>query len=310
MNTQQDTIKKIIKNLSPEEYQRELDLLAEIPSFQASENVPMSEVTRAVMTNEAAKKLEEYFDIIKLDYRNDENLKDTPMRVSSMNVNELMKGRYTLPPRIEAFPADMYTIDTGKYDGEYVIRRDKILADLEKIEEKLYSKNYAKHKVKSNKLLIESENLLDQLDKLMETYKVQKPDIQTIVSKTIDINSLCSHHLISFVSTDDKDSNCTITYIPTLGSDKALLGISKLQRVADWFGRRPQLQEELNWQIKAFVSLILRSSDVIVSFSNIVHYCEKTRGVESHCGSTSSSVFGGRFKNPENRKLAFDLTRH
>ena len=194
MNTQQDTIKKIIKNLSPEEYQRELDLLAEIPSFQASENVPMSEVTRAVMTNEAAKKLEEYFDIIKLDYRNDENLKDTPMRVSSMNVNELMKGRYTLPPRIEAFPADMYTIDTGKYDGEYIIRRDKILADLEKIEEKLYSKNYVKHKVKSNNLLIESENLLDQLDKLMETYQVQKPDIQTIVSKTIDINSLCSHH--------------------------------------------------------------------------------------------------------------------
>ena len=157
---------------------------------------------------------------------------------------------------------------------------------------------------------MKSESLLEELDKLKEECNITKPDIQTVVAKTIDINSLCSHHLISFVSTDDKDSKCTITYIPTLGSDKALLGISKLQRVADWFGRRPQLQEELNWQIKAFVSLILRSSDVMVSFSNIIHYCEKTRGVESHCGSTSSVVFSGRFKDAENRKLAYELTRN
>ncbi len=305
MNTKQDSIKKTIKNLSKEEYANCLKQLDNIPSFQAAENYPLSEEQRAVMTQEASKKLEEFFDIIKLDYRNDENLKDTPMRVASMYINELMVGRYTLPPRIEAFPADMYP-KNGSSQPQFVKKYKKIMDKLDNIETILLSTNT----LKTNSLLIESEKLIAKLDKLYETYFIDKPDIQTVVSKTIDVNSLCSHHLISFVSTDDKDSKCTITYIPTLGSDKALLGISKLQRVADWFGRRPQLQEELNWQIKAFVSLILRSSDVMVSFSNIIHYCEKTRGVESHCGSTSSIVYGGRFKDPANRILAFELTRN
>ena len=310
MNTKQDSIKKIIKGMSDESYNQEVEYLKTIPSFQAAENISLPEETRAVMTAEAAKKLEEFFDIIKLDYKNDENLKDTPMRVASMYINELMVGRYSQPPRIEAFPADMYKVKYTSPVAEYIIARDTILAKLEKLEEKLYATDYEKHKIKGNDLLMKSEELIEELETLNTKYNIFKPSIQTVVSKTIDINSLCSHHLISFVSTDDKDSKCTITYIPTLGSEKALLGISKLQRVADWFGRRPQLQEELNWQIKAFVSLILRSSDVMVSFSNIIHYCEKTRGVESHCGSTSSVVFGGRFKDPENRKLAFDLTRH
>ena len=310
MQTRQDDIKLELKNMSDEDYNQNVVYLGTIGSYQAAENVPLPKGARAVMTAEAAKKLEEFFDIIKLDYKNDENLKDTPMRVASMYINELMVGRYSQPPRIEAFPADMYKVKYTSPDAEYIIARDTILFRLDKIEEKLYSKDYVNPRVKSNNLLTESEELIMELDELNAKYNVFKPSIQTVVSKTIDINSLCSHHLISFVSTDDKDSKCTITYIPTLGSDKALLGISKLQRVADWFGRRPQLQEELNWQIKAFVSLILRSSDVMVSFSNIIHYCEKTRGVESHCGSTSSIVFSGRFKDPENRKLAFDLTRH
>lgn len=310
MQTRQDDIKSELKNMSDEDYNQNVTYLGTIPSYQAAENVPLPKGARAVMTAEAAKKLEEFFDIIKLDYKNDENLKDTPMRVASMYINELMVGRYSQPPRIEAFPADMYKVKYTSPVAEYILERDGILFRLDKIEEKLYSKDYSNPKVKSNKLLTESEELIAELDELNAKYNVFKPSIQTVVSKTIDIDSLCSHHLISFVSTDDKDSKCTITYIPTLGSEKALLGISKLQRVADWFGRRPQLQEELNWQIKAFVSLILRSSDVMVSFSNIIHYCEKTRGVESHCGSTSSIVFSGRFKDPENRKLAFDLTRH
>lgn len=310
MQTKQDSIKLILKNMPDESYNQEVEFLKTIPSFQASENYSMPEETRAVMTDLAAKKLEEFFDIIKLDYKNDENLKDTPMRVASMYINELMVGRYSNPPRIEAFPADMYKVKYTSLEADYIIARDTLLFKLDEIETKLYNCNYSTNTHKSNDLLIKSEELIAELDTLNTEYNVFKPSIQTVVSKTIDINSLCSHHLISFVSTDDKDSKCTITYIPTLGSEKALLGISKLQRVADWFGRRPQLQEELNWQIKAFVSLILRSSDVMVSFSNIIHYCEKTRGVESHCGSTSSIVFSGRFKDPENRKLAFDLTRH
>ena len=138
---------------------------------------------------------------------------------------------------------------------------------------------------------------------------LQKVSNRSMVVKTVDVNSLCSHHFIPFVSTDEKDSRAVIAYVPRLGSDKALLGISKLQRIMDYFGRRPQLQETLNWQIKTFISLILRSQNVMVSFHNIVHYCEKTRGVESHCGTTSSSEYSGLYNKQEYRDLAFSLIK-
>ena len=184
----------------------------------------------------------------------------------------------------------------------------KLYKQLDEIESVFYNKdNDVNNILLTNELLMSSEMILREIDDLKTKYNFSKPEIETMVVKNIDVNSVCSHHLISFVSTDNKESKCTIAYIPTLGSDKALLGISKLQRIGDWFGRRPQLQEELNWQIKAFISLILRSLDVMVTFTDITHYCEKTRGVESHCGSTSSTVFSGEFKKVEYRNFALKL---
>lgn len=303
--TEQDKSKEILVAIDEEKYQTILKELEAIPSFAAAECYPLTDEQRAVMTNEASKKLKEYFEILKLDFIKDENTKDTPFRRASMEINELMIGRYTLPPRIEAFPADMYEGGAPSSNASYILGRDEIYKKLDGILEDFYTVS----KLKKNKLLKRSEALLEQLDRLRDEHDVPKPDIQTIVCKEIDVNSLCSHHHISFVTTDDKDSKCIVAYIPTLGSEKALLGISKLQRVGDHFGRRPQIQEGLNWQIKAFVSLILKSSDVLVSFSNVVHYCEKTRGVKSHCGSTSSVVYTGRFKSARNREMVFNLTR-
>lgn len=317
--TKQDGIKKILRKMTQEDYENELRYLNRLPSFQANECIPMSMDTKAVMTKEAAKKMEEFFDILKLDYKSDENLKDTPMRVASMYINELLVGRYTKPPRIESFPADMY------YAKEYIQKtgnRKTFTIDAEKKLQNMYNElteiesfiynmeNSNKNDLKiDNSLLMKSERILEDIDNFKSEYGFIKPDIETMVVKNIDVNSICSHHLISFVSTDAKDSKCTIAYIPTLGSPNALLGISKLQRISDWFGRRPQLQEELNWQIKAFISLILRSRDVMVTFTDIIHYCEKTRGVESHCGSTSSTVFSGEFKKAEYRQMANNLAK-
>ena len=319
MSTKQDDIKHILKNMTDEEYNQELEYLKNLESFAACECVPLSLTTRAVMTNEAAKKMKEFFDILKLDYKNDSNLKDTPMRVSSMYINELLVGRYTNPPRIEAFPADMYTkkefISKESHRKPFTIEVEDKLKEyynrLNDIEKSIYSidaGNSNQFKI-SNELLMVSESILEKIDILKAEYGFVKPEIETMVVKNIDVNSVCSHHLISFVSSDQKDSKCTIAYIPTLGSENALLGISKLQRIGDWFGRRPQLQEELNWQIKAFVSLVLRSRDVMVTFTDIIHYCEKTRGVESHCGSTSSTVFSGEFKKAEYRNFALQLAK-
>ena len=304
MNTKQDSSKKILREMADESYNQELNFLKEIKPFAASACVPLPDTTRAVMIDQASKKLEELFDILKLDYKNDENLNDTPFRVASMYVNELMIGRYTLPPRIEAFPADFYTVRDIPLSDSIIEKYKAIDEILEKITTGELGEPI------DNSLLIQGMALLQDIDGELEFAGIEKPSIKTVIAKTVDVNSLCSHHLVPFVSTDEKESKCVITYIPTLGSKTALLGISKLQRVADWFGRRPQLQEELNWQIHAFVSLILKSTDVMVSFSNIVHYCEKTRGVESHCGSTSSIVYGGRFEDPNYRTLAYELTKN
>lgn len=317
--TKQDGIKKVLRSMTKEDYDYELRYLNNLSSFAACECVPLSLETKAVMTKEASKKMEEFFDILKLDYKNDENLKDTPMRVASMYINELLVGRYTKPPRIESFPADMYyskeKIEKGKGKNYFTIEAETELQNMYKelaeIESFIYNtKNGNNNGLKiDNSLLMRSEKILDEIEAFKLEYGFVKPDIETMVVKNIDVNSICSHHLISFVSTNEKESKCTIAYIPTLGSQNALLGISKLQRIGDWFGRRPQLQEELNWQIKAFISLILRSRDVMVTFTDIVHYCEKTRGVESHCGSTSSTVFSGEFKKAEYRNFALTIAK-
>ena len=315
-DTNQDKWKKILNNLSSEEYEDIKANLKHLKSFAGSECLPLTEKQMAVMINEGSKDLKKFFDTLKLDYVNDENLKDTPMRVSSMYVSELLVGRYSKPPRIESFPADMYPVKEeidkrGKFkefvsDNEEELQ--KLYKQLDEIESVFYNKdNDVNNILLTNELLMSSEMILREIDDLKTKYIFSKPEIETMVVKNIDVNSVCSHHLISFVSTDNKESKCTIAYIPTLGSDKALLGISKLQRIGDWFGRRPQLQEELNWQIKAFISLILRSLDVMVTFTDITHYCEKTRGVESHCGSTSSTVFSGEFKKVEYRNFALKL---
>lgn len=315
-DTNQDKWKKILNNLSSEEYEDIKANLKHLKSFAGSECLPLTEKQMAVMINEGSKDLKKFFDTLKLDYVNDENLKDTPMRVSSMYVSELLVGRYSKPPRIESFPADMYPvkeeIDKKEKFKEFVSDGEeelqKLYKKLDEIESVFYNKdNDVNNILLTNELLMSSEMILREIDDLKTKYNFSKPEIETMVVKNIDVNSVCSHHLISFVSTDNKESKCTIAYIPTLGSDKALLGISKLQRIGDWFGRRPQLQEELNWQIKAFISLILRSLDVMVTFTDITHYCEKTRGVESHCGSTSSTVFSGEFKKVEYRNFALKL---
>lgn len=313
MATKQDLSKKILKKLSDDDILKIEKELENIPSYAASESAILTDEQRAVMTKQIAEKYKEIFNLAKLDYLNDENLKDTPFRIASMYINELMVGRYSPAPRIEAFPANYYNIiqQDMAYDNSDMLYAEKAAKDihikLDEITEKFYK--YAEtDPVVSNLLLKEADKLLTELMEHEERF-LPKVNTRNMVVKSVDVNSLCSHHFIPFVSTDEKDSRAVIAYIPRLGSDKALLGISKLQRIMDFFGRRPQLQETLNWQIKTFISLILRSQNVMVSFHNIVHYCEKTRGVESHCGSTSSIEYTGLFTETKYRDLAFSLIK-
>jgi GTP cyclohydrolase IA len=64
---------------------------------------PLSEPERAAMISAAARKVEELFDILRIDHENDHNTRDTPRRVAKMYVEEILQGRFAPPPRITEF---------------------------------------------------------------------------------------------------------------------------------------------------------------------------------------------------------------
>jgi len=242
MKTEQDKIKKIIREMTEEEYAENSVLLDEIQPFAAHENVQMDDKLRAVMTNKVKYLMQDIFDVMKLDFKNDPNLKDTPTRLASMWVNELMVGRYQNAPRIEAFPNNMTNSNITDIEFDY-------------------------------------------------------PDSGMIVAKKVDIRSLCSHHFMPFFD-DGINSYAIIAYKPTT----KLLGISKLQRLVHFYGRRPQLQEMLSYQIFSHIKEVIDSEDVMVSMQNITHTCETQRGVETACGATSTLHFGGIFNDSQLRR--------
>ena len=63
----------------------------------------VGQAERAAMLDAAGKKLEELFDVLRIDFRNDHNTRETPRRVAKMYVEELLRGRYEAPPRITEF---------------------------------------------------------------------------------------------------------------------------------------------------------------------------------------------------------------
>jgi GTP cyclohydrolase IA len=64
---------------------------------------PLEQAERALMIAAAARKVEELFDILRIDHQNDHNTRDTPNRVAKMYVEEILQGRYTAPPLITEF---------------------------------------------------------------------------------------------------------------------------------------------------------------------------------------------------------------
>lgn len=97
----------------------------------------------------------------------------------------------------------------------------------------------------------------------------------------IEIKSLCSHHLMPFIG------KCHLAYIP---KDK-VLGLSKLNRLVDWFARRPQLQEHLTTQIHSFLSELVETDDVAV-YIEASHTCVALRGVEQASTMRTSKLTG------------------
>lgn len=109
---------------------------------------------------------------------------------------------------------------------------------------------------------------------------------QMVVEKDVTIMSSCEHHLVTI------DGKAHIAYIPK----GKVLGLSKLNRIAEYFARRPQIQERLTLQIAHALQFILDTEDVAVVI-DAEHYCVKSRGVEDHGSHTVTSYLGGSFRD-------------
>ena len=114
---------------------------------------------------------------------------------------------------------------------------------------------------------------------------------EMVVERGISVQSYCEHHLVNI------DGLATVGYIP----NNKVLGLSKMNRVVEFFSRRPQIQERLTEQIYHALSFILETENVALTI-DAKHFCVKSRGVEDTECSTVTSRLGGNFKeHPEVR---------
>jgi len=125
---------------------------------------------------------------------------------------------------------------------------------------------------------------------------------QMLVVQDIEVLSVCEHHFQTI------DGHATVAYIP----NKRVIGLSKINRIVQFFSRRPQVQERLTKQIADCLEFVLETKHVAVHI-NARHYCVIARGVEdSHSATATSDLRGDFKKRPETRSefLAHCTTRY
>jgi GTP cyclohydrolase I len=185
----------------------------------------MNEGDRLAMREAAAQKIEELFDILMIDHRNDHNTRDTPSRVAKMYVEEIMKGRFSSPPKITDFD------------------------NVERCE-------------------------------------------QLIVTGPLEVRSTCAHHLMPIYG------HAMIGILPS--PDGKIIGLSKYDRIVDYFCARLQIQEELVKQIERFIVDNTAPRGLAVRMS-AVHMCKSHRGVRASRASrmVNTTYYGELATNPQ-----------
>jgi GTP cyclohydrolase I len=118
---------------------------------------------------------------------------------------------------------------------------------------------------------------------------------EMLVEKNITLYSTCEHHLLPIVG------KAHIAYI----SNGTVVGLSKMNRVVDYFAKRPQVQERLTMQIVKELQQVLNTDDVACVI-DAKHLCVNSRGIRDIDSSTVTSEFGGKFKEPETRREFLD----
>jgi GTP cyclohydrolase I len=185
----------------------------------ANSSIPRSEEEKQAMIEHAATHYGEYMTALGIDWKNDPNSSDTPMRVAKAFVNDLAQGCYVTPPKITAFD------NLDKYDG-------------------------------------------------------------IVFQGNIDVKSFCSHHHLPFVG------YAHVAYIPS--EDGKVIGLSKLNRIVEYFARRPQVQENLTMQIHDYINEMTEGNKGVAVMVGAKHMCACVRGVR-HDSTMMTSKMSGAF---------------
>lgn len=117
---------------------------------------------------------------------------------------------------------------------------------------------------------------------------------QMVIVQNIQVLSVCEHHFQTI------DGLATVAYIP----NKKVIGLSKMNRIVQFFSRRPQVQERLTKQIADCLEAVLDTPHVAVHM-NAKHYCVIARGVQDSHSSTSTSDLRGHFKSKAETRTEF-----
>lgn len=185
----------------------------------ANSSIPRTEDEKREMIEKAAVHYGEYMTALGIDWKNDPNSSDTPMRVAKAFVNDLAQGCYTDAPKITAFD------NLDKYDG-------------------------------------------------------------VVFQGNIDVKSFCSHHHLPFIG------YAHVAYIPS--ETGKVIGLSKLNRIVEYFARRPQVQENLTMQIHDYINEMTAHNKGVAVMIEAKHMCACVRGVR-HDSTMMTSKMSGAF---------------
>ena len=114
---------------------------------------------------------------------------------------------------------------------------------------------------------------------------------EMLVERDISVFSTCEHHLLPIIG------KAHVAYI----SNGKVLGLSKINRIVDYFARRPQVQERLTVQIVKAMQEALNTEDV-ACIIDAKHMCLVSRGIKDITSSTLTAEYAGKFKDPQVRK--------
>ena len=185
----------------------------------ANGNMILSDEEKQKMIEEAALHYGRYMSALKIDWRNDPNSSDTPMRVAKSFVNDLAQGCYTKEPNITTFE------NVDGYDG-------------------------------------------------------------IVFQGNIKLHSFCSHHHLPFIGV------AHTAYIPNIHGK--IIGLSKLNRIVEFYSRRPQVQENLTMQIHNHIDRVCEKNNGVAVMIEANHLCACVRGVR-HDATMKTSKLSGAF---------------